>query len=66
MSQTHQILQYMKANGSITSIEALKHFKCFRCAARILDLRDSGHNIQTTMVYEGGKGYAKYSMAGKV
>ena len=64
MSQTHQILQYMKAKP-ITAKQALIMFGCFRLAARILDLRDGGHNIITTMTARNGKRYAVYTLHGE-
>lgn len=59
MSQTEQILKYMRSSP-ITAIEALRKFKCFRLAARIRDLRDRGHQIITLKVQEEGKTFARY------
>jgi hypothetical protein len=49
-------------NGhSITQLEALTNFGCFRLAARISNLRDKGLNVVTDMVtLENGKRVARY------
>jgi len=60
LSQNKQILHHLKSNGSITPIEALNEYGCFRLAARIKDLRDEGHNILTEIIFNGGKKYAWY------
>ena len=61
MSQNKQILKHLQDGNSITPIEALEKFSCFRLAARISDLRDKGHNIKTLEeVSNSGKRYANY------
>ena len=47
MNQTEQILEYLKAGNSLTPIDALNMFGCFRLSARIKDLRDAGYEIDT-------------------
>ena len=49
MSQTQneQILDYLKSGKSITPLEALEKFGCFRLSARIFNLREDGYNIIT-------------------
>lgn len=49
MSQTKRILHHLRTEGSITALEAMKRYRIFRLSARILDLRDKGHRIKTTM-----------------
>jgi hypothetical protein len=61
MSQTNEILAYIKKKP-ITPIEALKRFGCLRLAARINDLRDAGHFINTELVVKNGKKFARYSL----
>jgi hypothetical protein len=61
MSQTNEILAYM-SKKPITPIEALKKFGCLRLAARINDLRDAGHFINTELVKKNGKKFARYSL----
>ena len=50
MNQTEQIHNYLKEGNSITAIEALNLFKCFRLAARISDLKRQGVNISSEMI----------------
>jgi len=49
MTQTQMILRHLQMFGSITPIEALEEYGCFRLAARINDLRDE-HQIETTTI----------------
>ena len=46
-TQKEMILQYMKDNGSITPVDALREFGCMRLAPRISDLKDDGIEIET-------------------
>ncbi|PIT43804.1 hypothetical protein BHC46_12435 [Snodgrassella alvi] len=64
-AQTIQILEYMRAGNSITPIEALQLFGCMRLGARIYDLKQDGHVINTLMVKDEKSGvrYARYSLA---
>lgn len=59
MSQQTEILQMLE-QGPVTAIDALKKAGCFRLAARIKELRDSGHDIHTNTIEEGGKHFAQY------
>lgn len=61
-SQNKGILAYLQSGKSITPIDALKEFGCFRLSARIFDLRAKGHNIKTKSVTINGKTVAQYSM----
>ena len=60
-SQNQQVLDWLK-KGSITALEALLTLGIGRLAARINDLRCQGISIATTMVRQGGKRFAVYSM----
>lgn len=62
-TQTERILNYLSKNKRITPIEALEKFGCFRLAARIADLRKSGHTIWTNSVTKNGKTFASYSLS---
>lgn len=44
-SQTKQIMEYLSAGNSLTPLEALRLFGCFRLSARIYELRDIGRNM---------------------
>lgn len=59
MSQTEQIKNHL-LKASITPIEALNYYGCFRLASRINDLRKEGLNVKTEMVKKDGKTFAKY------
>ena len=41
-SQRAKILKYLQEGETITSLEALKLFKCFRLASRMTDLKNDG------------------------
>lgn len=62
MNQKQQIAKYLSKGKSITPIDALKKFGCFRLAARIADLRNEGVNIATKIVTKEGKSYASYRL----
>lgn len=65
-SQNQQILEYLLEGKSITPIEALNKFGCFRLSARIADLRAEGYPIHTELVNEKDNGvnkrYARYML----
>jgi hypothetical protein len=63
MSQADEILQYLEKGNTITPLEALEKFKCFRLAARIHDLRRIGIPIVERDVQKNGKRYAEYRLA---
>jgi len=56
------ILEYMVKFGSITPREALNKFNCFRLGARIWELKQKGYTINSEIITEDGKSYAKYSL----
>jgi len=56
------ILTHLQNGRSLTPLEALNEFGCFRLAAHIESLRKDGHKIFTHMVNENGKKYAKYTL----
>jgi hypothetical protein len=62
MNQKQQIAKYLSKGKTITPMDALKKFGCFRLAARIADLRNDGINIATKIVTKEGKSYASYSL----
>ena len=47
MTQTALILSHLKEGNSITALEALYDFGCFRLASRINELKKAGHNIES-------------------
>ena len=66
-SQNQMIGEYLKAGHSITPLEALEKFGCFRLGARIADLKKQGFDIDTKIVKNEGTGkrYASYSLTVK-
>ena len=46
MSQNEKILKHLLSGCSISGLEALQHYGCFRLAARIYDLRQQGWDIE--------------------
>ena len=44
-TQNQRILEYMRKNGSITQIEALRDIGVMRLASRVSDLRRLGYDI---------------------
>jgi len=61
MSQNHAILAHLQ-RAPITPLTALEVYGCFRLAARISDLRSSGHKIATEWVRKGEKRFARYRL----
>ena len=60
-SQNALIKGWLLNGHSLTQLEALNQFGCFRLAARIADIRDEGFHILTDMVtLENGKRVARY------
>lgn len=55
MSQTMEILSYLQEGNTITPLEALDKFGCFRLSGRIHDLRAMEYKISTKMVYMPGR-----------
>ncbi len=63
MSQNDSVLMWLQRGKTLTALEALDKFGCFRLAARVHDLRMSGHNIVANdYVLPNGKRVARYSM----
>ncbi len=61
-SQRELIYSYLEQGNTITPLEALNKFGCFRLGARIYELRRAGHNIITENITENGKTFAKYRL----
>jgi hypothetical protein len=61
-SQTALIKGWLLNGYSITQLDALNMFGCFRLSARIANLRDEGLDIVTDMVNVNDKRIAKYSL----
>ena len=64
-AQNTKIAKWLEAGNSITQMEALNMFQCFRLASRISDLRKKrGMDISKTMILTpSGKRVARYKLA---
>ena len=61
MTQTEQILKTLQDGFTVTALDALRDFQCFRLSARILELKDEGWPIAKKMVkVKSGKKIASY------
>ena len=64
VKQTEAIKEHLEAGNTITSIEALNKFGCFRLASRIHDLKTEGYVVDKIMITgENNKRYAQYFKA---
>jgi len=61
-SQRQSIFRHLQKGFSITPLEALNKFGCFRLAAVIHTLRKKGHHITTDFVVKGDKHFASYKL----
>ena len=67
MSQESAILAKLERGETITPIEALNECGCFRLAARIKELRNEGHDIETLDIkLDNGKAVAGYRLRRRV
>ena len=57
MTQCEKVLEYMKANGSITTFECFEKLHITRLSARIKDLRDQGVVITKKRVHKNDTHY---------
>jgi len=62
MTQTDAIRSHLLSGNSLTPIDALQQFGCFRLAARIDELRKEGLDIETIKERRNGKSYARYQL----
>lgn len=61
MSQIKDIANYLAEHGSITALEALEEFGCFRLAARIYDIRSRGIDVMAAdLKLPNGKMVTRY------
>ena len=64
MNTNERILEYLQKGNSITPIEALDKFGCFRLSARIWELKKDGYDIETVIETNGNKKLASYRLKG--
>lgn len=60
MTQNQLIRAHLESGKSLTALEALNIFSTMRLASRINDLKNEGMIIQSVMVSNGKKKFAKY------
>ena len=65
MTQNDAILNHLTSGRSITPLDALRDYGCFRLAARIDDLRKQGWCITTDFETRNGKKYASYRLVAR-
>lgn len=61
-SQERMILLHLMNGQSLTSLEALKLFGCFRLSARIKDLKEKRHDILSEKIKVNGKYVSQYTL----
>lgn len=62
-SQCQKVLGFLRLRGSITPLQAIQKFWCYRLGARIHELRGRGYTIGSQLVKsKNGKHYAKYTL----
>lgn len=63
-TQCQRIAEWLEQGNSLTQMEALNRFQCFRLASRINDLRNRGMQIVTEKILTAtGKRVASYKLA---
>lgn len=63
-SQNKRIAEWLKSGNTITAMEALNMFNCFRLASRITDIKDkyNMHIITNMVTTPNGKRVASYKL----
>ena len=49
-NQNKRIRKYLETGKSLTALDALYQFSCFRLGARIHNLKSEGMNIESTLI----------------
>lgn len=70
LNQRMKIVEYMRNNGGITSLEAVENLHILRLASRIHELVRLGYDIDKEMIYKSkGDGtmihYMRYTLLGE-
>lgn len=61
-SQKEMILSALVAGETLTPIDALNRFGCFKLANRISELKSDGIPVKVEMVEQDGKRFARYRL----
>lgn len=62
MSQTEQVLHYLRGGGELSPVKAFQLFGIMRLGARIYDLRRVGHTIRARTERQGRKAWSVYRL----
>lgn len=65
IDKTASVAEYLRANGSITSWEAIQMFKATRLSSIIFRLKERGWPIVSTWEENDGARYVRYVLEGK-
>ena len=65
MTQEQMVLNHLKEGKSITPIDALNLYGCFRLSAVIFRLKEDGHDIVMQRVTRNDKWFGKYTLIPK-
>jgi hypothetical protein len=66
-AHTYQIREHLMRGGTLTQIDAIAKFGCFRLAARIYDIRKTGLEIHRIMVKtDQRRVFAKYYLSASI
>jgi hypothetical protein len=63
MTQRDRILWALERGRSITPMDALRSFGCFRLGARIYELKRLGYQIETRTITKDRAHFAEYRLA---
>tara|TARA_Y100001972_G_C7557781_1_gene280218 strand:+ start:419 stop:616 length:198 start_codon:yes stop_codon:yes gene_type:complete len=62
MTQNEQILKHLQSGKTLSPLDALKKFGCMRLGARVYNLKQEGHDIETSFKTQNGKTFAIYKL----
>jgi len=62
MTQEQMVLEHLQSGKSITPIDALNLYGCFRLSAIIFNLKRDGHDIIMQRVNRNDKWFGKYTL----
>lgn len=63
LTQTQAIQKHLQDGNSITEMEALNMFGCFRLASRIYDIKQNWVKVVKEMIGKRGASFASYRVA---
>ena len=62
MTQKEMIKKHMESGFTLTPLEALRFYNCFRLADVVFKLKKDGMDIITNLVEDNGKTFAEYHL----